>query len=74
MKVNKGTAFASYLRQQRQHRGIDLARLADTSRLPMERLIALESGSSLPVPADLSRLARALDIPAETIFAKAGRF
>jgi transcriptional regulator with XRE-family HTH domain len=74
MKVNKETAFASYLRQQRQRRGIDLARLAGTSRLPIERLVALESGSSLPASGDLKRLAKALDIPTETIFAKAGRF
>ncbi len=39
----------------------------------MPRLIALESGAAVPEPAELRRLARALDIPTETTFAKAGR-
>jgi hypothetical protein len=43
-------------------------------RLSLPRLIALESGAALPESSELRRLAKALDIPTETIFAKAGLF
>jgi transcriptional regulator with XRE-family HTH domain len=74
MRANKETGFAPYLRQQRQRRGVELPKLAVTSRLPMARLIALESGAAVADPGELRRLAKALDIPTETSFAKAGRF
>ncbi len=74
MRAIKQAGFPPYLRQQRSRRGVDLPGLAIASRLPLSRLIALESGSATPEPGELRRLARALDIPAETIFAKAGRF
>ncbi len=74
MRTSKQAAFPSYLRQQRSRRGVDLPRLAISSQLTLARLIALESGAASPEPGELRRLAKALDIPAETIFAKAGRF
>lgn len=74
MRVSKEVNFAPYLRQQRQRCGVELPKLAVTSRVSLPRLIALESGAALPEPSELRRLAKALDIPAETIFAKAGRF
>ena len=54
--------------------GVVLPKLAVISRLSLPRLIELESGAASPEPSELRRLAKALDIPTETIFAKAGRF
>jgi transcriptional regulator with XRE-family HTH domain len=74
MRESKKGSFAPYLRQQRQRCGVELPKLAVVSRVTLPRLIALESGAALPEPSELRRLAKALEIPTETIFAKAGRF
>jgi transcriptional regulator with XRE-family HTH domain len=74
MRESNKKGFAPYLRQQRMRCGVVLPKLAVISRLSLPRLIELESGAALPEPSELRRLAKALDIPTETIFAKAGRF
>ncbi len=72
MKGKPRGRFDEYLRLQRQRRGLDLTQLAIATRMPLPRLITLESGAASPDKQEVRGLARALDIPFETLLAKAG--
>ncbi len=73
MRTSRHRPFYEYLREQRARHGIELNRLAIAARVDLPRLVALESGVAEPEKQELRRLARALDLPLETMLAKAGR-
>ena len=74
MRTSRRQGFDQYLRNQRVRRRLAVDELALASRMSVARLLALESGSATPEPKELSRLARALEVPPETMFAKAGQW
>jgi len=52
----------------REQRGLDVAQLADSSGIPVERLSALEQDLSLASDTELNRLATVLRVPFEYLF------
>ena len=64
--------LAAFIRRTREQRGLSQAGLARDAGIPRTTLIYLETGqASVPDPAKLQRIARALDVDAEDLFALA---
>lgn len=64
--------LAAFIRRTREQRGLSQAGLAREAGMPRTTLIHIETGElGTPDPAKLQRIARALDIDAEDLFALA---
>lgn len=64
--------LAAFIRRTREQSGLSQAGLARTAGIPRTTLIHIETGElGTPDPAKLQRIARALDIDAEDLFALA---
>jgi transcriptional regulator with XRE-family HTH domain len=74
LKVNesKHTDLGSFIRQQRERANLSLRRLADTAGISNPYLSQIERGIRKPSAEILSRLSRALEISANSLYSKAG--
>jgi len=72
MNESKHTDLGSFIRQQRERANLSLRRLADTAGISNPYLSQIERGIRQPSAEILSRLSRALEISANSLYSKAG--
>ncbi len=73
MNESKHTSdLGSFIRQQRERANLSLRRLADTAGISNPYLSQIERGIRKPSAEILSRLSRALEISANSLYSKAG--
>jgi transcriptional regulator with XRE-family HTH domain len=69
---SKHTDLGSFIRQQRERANLSLRRLADTAGISNPYLSQIERGIRKPSAEILSRLSRALEISANSLYSMAG--
>jgi len=69
---SKHTDLGAFIRQQRERANLSLRRLADTAGISNPYLSQIERGIRKPSAEILSRLSRALEISANSLYSKAG--
>jgi transcriptional regulator with XRE-family HTH domain len=69
---SKHTDLGEFIRQQRERANLSLRRLADTAGISNPYLSQIERGIRKPSAEILSRLSRALEISANSLYSKAG--
>ncbi|HVR79259.1 MAG TPA: helix-turn-helix domain-containing protein [Acidimicrobiia bacterium] len=72
MNESKHTDLGAFIRQQRERANLSLRRLADTAGISNPYLSQIERGIRKPSAEILSRLSRALEISANSLYSKAG--
>lgn len=72
MNESKHTDLGSFIRQQRERANLSLRRLADSAGISNPYLSQIERGIRQPSAEILSRLSRALEISANSLYSKAG--
>ena len=72
MNESKHTDLGAFIRQQRERANLSLRRLADTAGISNPYLSQIERGIRKPSAEILSRLSRALEISANTLYSRAG--
>lgn len=72
MNESKHTDLGSFIRQQRERANLSLRRLADTAGISNPYLSQIERGIRKPSAEILSRLSRALEISANSLYSMAG--
>lgn len=72
MNESKHTDLGEFIRQQRERANLSLRRLADTAGISNPYLSQIERGIRKPSAEILSRLSRALEISANSLYSKAG--
>ena len=72
MNESKQTDLGDFIRQQRERANLSLRRLADTAGISNPYLSQIERGIRKPSAEILSRLSRALEISANSLYSKAG--
>jgi transcriptional regulator with XRE-family HTH domain len=69
---SKQSDLGDFIRQQRERANLSLRRLADTAGISNPYLSQIERGIRKPSAEILSRLSRALEISANSLYSKAG--
>ena len=72
MNESKHTDLGSFIKQQRERANLSLRRLADTAGISNPYLSQIERGIRKPSAEILSRLSRALEISANSLYSRAG--
>ena len=72
MNESKHTDLGGFIRQQRERANLSLRRLADTAGISNPYLSQIERGIRKPSAEILSRLSRALEVSANSLYAMAG--
>ena len=72
MNESKHTDLGEFIRQQRERANLSLRRLADTAGISNPYLSQIERGIRKPSAEILSRISRALEISANSLYSKAG--
>lgn len=72
MNESKHTDLGEFIRQQRERANLSLRRLADSAGISNPYLSQIERGIRRPSAEILKRLSRALEISANTLYARAG--
>lgn len=72
MNESKQTDLGDFIRQQRERANLSLRRLADSAGISNPYLSQIERGIRRPSAEILSRLSRALEISANSLYSKAG--
>lgn len=72
MNESKQSDLGDFIRQQRERANLSLRRLADTAGISNPYLSQIERGIRKPSAEILSRLSRALEISANSLYSKAG--
>lgn len=72
MNESKHTDLGEFIRQQRERANLSLRRLADSAGISNPYLSQIERGIRKPSVEILSRLSRALEISANSLYSKAG--
>lgn len=72
MNESKHTDLGAFIRQQRERANLSLRRLADTAGISNPYLSQIERGIRKPSAEILSRLSRALEISANSLYSRAG--
>ncbi|MGH8871935.1 MAG: helix-turn-helix domain-containing protein [Acidimicrobiia bacterium] len=72
MNESKHTDLGEFIRQQRERANLSLRRLAERAGISNPYLSQIERGIRKPSAEILSRLSRALEISANTLYSRAG--
>ena len=72
MNESKHTDLGEFIRQQRERANLSLRRLAERAGISNPYLSQIERGIRRPSAEILSRLSRALEISANTLYSRAG--
>jgi transcriptional regulator with XRE-family HTH domain len=72
MNQSKHTDLGAFIRQQRERTNLSLRRLADKAGISNPYLSQIERGLKKPSAEILTRLSRALEISANTLYRRAG--
>lgn len=72
MNQSKHTDLGGFIRQQRERANLSLRRLAESAGISNPYLSQIERGIRKPSAEILSRLSRALEISANSLYSKAG--
>ncbi|MDP9494981.1 MAG: helix-turn-helix domain-containing protein [Actinomycetota bacterium] len=72
MNESKQSDLGDFIRQQRERANLSLRRLADSAGISNPYLSQIERGIRKPSAEILSRLSRALEISANSLYSKAG--
>ncbi|HEX6145869.1 MAG TPA: helix-turn-helix domain-containing protein [Acidimicrobiia bacterium] len=72
MNESKHTDLGAFIRQQRERANLSLRRLAERAEISNPYLSQIERGIRRPSAEILSRLSRALEISANTLYSRAG--
>ena len=72
MNESKHTDLGEFIRQQRERANLSLRRLADSAGISNPYLSQIERGIRKPSAEILSRISRALEISANSLYSKAG--
>lgn len=72
MNQSKHSDLGDFIRQQRERANLSLRRLADRAGISNPYLSQIERGIRKPSAEILSRLSRALEISANTLYSRAG--
>ena len=72
MNESKHRDLGSYIREQRERANLSLRRLADSAGISNPYLSQIERGIRRPSAEILTRLSRALEISANSLYAQAG--